>query len=122
MVKIIHKVCTFFVMAIGIIHTAATFLLFKKFSESAVWFAGAGLGAIFLAFLNMSLWNQEDSQLRRSLIVIANVLFGVWLILALFTSPKIGFPQLLILSGGEAMVISAFLIIVSKSDLTSSGK
>lgn len=116
MVKAIHKICTLLVLAVGIIHTSATFLLFKKFSESAVWFAGAGLGGIFVAFLNIHLWDRDKVQSHRSLIVIANVLFGIWLVFGFLTSQKIGFPQLLILCGGEAMILSAFLIMAGKSD------
>ena len=47
MIRGIHKVSTLLVLAIGVIHTVGTFFFFSSLSESAIWFAVAGLGGIF---------------------------------------------------------------------------
>jgi hypothetical protein len=107
-IKTVHKVCTLLVLAVGVIHTGGTFVFYGSLTEAAVWFAGAGLGGIFIAFLNMSLWPQPPRQLSRRLAAVANSLFLVWLVVGFTATP--GVPQGVIAAVGTGMVVSAFMI------------
>ena len=65
LVRTIHRIATWLVLAVGVIHTLGTFFFYGGLSEAAIWFAGAGLGGIFVAFLNIGL-SQRASQSSSS--------------------------------------------------------
>ena len=48
----VHKVSAYILLALGILHTALTPLFYQQFDVDTLWFAGTGLGLIFLALLN----------------------------------------------------------------------
>lgn len=108
MLKKLHQTCTVLVLGIGIVHTLATFGFYKRLSEAAVWFAGAGLAGIFIGLLNVELWESESSRLFQRLTMVANLLFVVWLGVAFATSPR-GLPQLFVLVSGVGMATCALL-------------
>jgi len=95
------------VLAIGIIHVAGTFIFYSDLSEAAIWFAGAGLGGIFVALINMGLWPNGASVLTRRLAAGANILFFFWLVAGVSATP--GVAQVLVAGAGTAMVTSAAL-------------
>jgi hypothetical protein len=64
-IRAIHMIATWLVLAIGVVHTVGTFFFYSDLSEAAIWFAGAGLGGIFIAFLNMGLWHTASPSLSR---------------------------------------------------------
>jgi hypothetical protein len=108
MLRAIHKVSTLLVLAIGVIHTAGTFLFYRRPSEDAIWFAGAGLGGVFVALLNMALWSPDASRLSRRSAAAANFLFFFWLVAGVTVTPE---PMQEIVAGlGSIMVISAALV------------
>lgn len=49
MIRLIHKVSTSLVLAIGVVHIGGTFFFYEGLSEAAIWFSGAGLCAVFVA-------------------------------------------------------------------------
>lgn len=108
MIRVLHKASTVFVLAVGVIHTAYAFFTFDSLSESAVWFAGAGLCVIFVALLNMELWLPEAPALSRRSVAVANFLFFFWLVAGV--SAMSGPMRLVMAGAGAAMVITAPLL------------
>lgn len=108
MIAPIHKICTVLVLAIGVVHTLATFYFYGSLSESAIWFAGAGLGAIFVALLNIGLWARDVSLMSRRLTTSANALFFIWLAAGFWATPGAG--PAVVAGAGSAMAVSALLL------------
>ena len=86
MLKTIHTVCTYLIIALGGLHLLFTFHDYDEFTLRALWFAGAGFAIMFAGFLNLSLLRLAPSdRVVRALCVIANLicasLFGaaLWL-------------------------------------------
>ncbi len=111
MVLTLHRIFTWLVLAIGLVHTAGTFVFFGKLSEAAIWFAGAGLGAIFVAFLNMALWSRGLPARSRRLSAVSNVVFGLWLGAGFAATPAV--PSAVVLGIGLAMVVSGLMLLRS---------
>jgi len=107
-VRIIHKIATLLVLAIGCIHTAASFYFFSTIEENAVWFAGAGLAAIFVAFINMTLWDAVPTVKLRRLVDMANLFFSAWLVFGVIGMPNI--PTYAIASIGFVMALCGLLL------------
>lgn len=55
MVKTLHTVCTLLFIALGVVHVLFTFTFATRLTQGVVWFAGAGLAAVFAGFLNVAL-------------------------------------------------------------------
>ena len=104
LIKGIHKTSTWLMLAVGVIHTMGTFFFYEDLSEAAIWFAGAGLGGIFVAFLNIFLWQRGCQKLSRKLIGAANALFIVWLLVGFVATPAL--PSAMILTIGGLMTLS----------------
>ncbi len=85
--------------------------LYGGLSEAAIWFAGAGLGGIFVGFLNIGLWQLASPSLSRSLAGVANMLFIGWLAVGFAATP--GPPQVLILAIGSTMALSGLALVWS---------
>ncbi len=111
MIRTVHKISTVLVLGIGIVHTAATLLFYPALTESAVWFAGAGLGGIFVALLNVALWPRTPPASSWRLAGVANVLFLAWLVLGVSATP--GGAQFAVAGVGALMVLSAFWLHAS---------
>lgn len=108
MIQTIHKICTVAVLAIGVIHIAATFVFYSSLSEEAVWFAGAGLAGVFVALLNVGIWQRPTTTLSRGTAAAANFLFFFWLQAGVWADPA---PTRVIVAGvGMTMVISAAML------------
>ena len=112
MIRTIHKIFTVLVLGIGVVHTAGTFVFYTALTESAVWFAGAGIGGISVALLNVALWSQEPPALSWRLAAASNVLFLAWLAAAVAATPRV--PQFLVGGVGAVMVLSAFCLQATK--------
>lgn len=113
MIALAHKISTLIVLAIGVTHTAATFVFFDNLDESAVWFAGAGLCAVFAALLNVCLWRRDVSTLTTRCAAAANFFFFFWLVSGVTATP--GPPTYLVGGIGAAMVICATTVIARPS-------
>jgi len=99
LIKGIHRTSTWLVLAIGVIHTLGTFFFYENLSQAAMWFAGAGLGGIFVAFLNIFLWQRGCQPLSRKLISVANALFIAWLTVGFVATPALQ-PAIILTIGG----------------------
>ncbi|MCI0486665.1 MAG: hypothetical protein L0229_08705 [Blastocatellia bacterium] len=69
--KILYKVNTFLILALGIVHVSLTPLFFDKFSQSALWFISGGLTAIFMSFLNFAL--MKDAGKERTVQILCHI-------------------------------------------------
>ena len=110
-IKTVHRIATWLVLAVGVIHTLGTFFFYGGLSEAAIWFAGAGLGGIFVAFLNIGLWQRASPSLSRNLAGVANLLFMGWLAAGFAATP--GLPQAVILAVGSTMALSGLALVRS---------
>lgn len=108
MIRGLHKASTVLVLASGGLQTAYTFFAYDGLNEDAVWFAGAGLGGVFVALLNMALWLPEVPALSRRSVAAANFLFFFWLVASVWATSGPG--RLLVAGVGAAMVITAALL------------
>ena len=116
MIARIHRVATSLVFAIGVIHTVGTFVYFDALAEPAIWFAGAGLGGIFVSLLNATLWPANVPAVSLKLASVANCLFVVWLLAGVVAMP--GMPPKIIAIIGITMAALG-LIIASNTGATS---
>lgn len=111
--RYIHRTATLLVLAVGVIHTLATFYFFEALTEAAVWFAGAGLGGIFVAFLNLGLWSASPQARVRWLTDLANLLFVVWLVSGAAATPQL--PSFFVVAVGATMALCGLLLPRGKS-------
>lgn len=88
MIRLLQKISTFIIIAIGVIHTSMTPVFYDHLSEAAFWFAGTGLAAIFIGLLNISLWRggAKDPVVRRTG-NFANFLFLAFMIIGMIIMP-----------------------------------
>lgn len=108
MIGFLHRSSTLLVLGVGWIHTLATFYFFDALTEAAVWFAGAGLGGIFVAFLNLGLWLESPGPRTRWLADLANVLFVLWLLSGAVATPQPA--SFLVVAVGGTMALSGLLL------------
>jgi hypothetical protein len=118
-IRIIHRISTWFVLAVGVIHTLSTSFFYDGLSEAAIWFAGAGLVGIFVAFLNIGLSQRASPSLSRNLTGLANLLFIGWLAAGFTATP--GLPQGVILAIGSTMALSGLAVLWLEIKRESSG-
>jgi hypothetical protein len=75
MLRTIHTVCTYLIIALGVLHLVFTFHDYDAFTLRALWFAGAGFAIMFAGFLNLSLLRLAGRDaVVRALCVITNLL------------------------------------------------
>lgn len=103
--KTIHKVSTWVLIGLGILHTALTPLFYSSLTEDALWFAGTGLGFLFLGLFNLAALRMPAAL---NLCLTANLIgsvFGI-LIVVILPAPQ-AFLALLALFGATIGTISA---------------
>ena len=109
MLRTLHTVCSWLLVALGTVHAALTPMFYGRFSLGAIWFLGSGLTMIFLGFLNITLSrNAGRDRLAQILCYIANLLctgFG-FLLVTVDGEPQVIFGLVLII----LMTITAFLL------------
>jgi hypothetical protein len=85
MLKTIHAVCTYLIVALGVVHLLFTFHDYDEFTLGALWFAGAGLAIIFAGFLNLiSIRLAGRDALVRALCFISNLVLTALFVAALW--------------------------------------
>lgn len=85
MKKMVHKVSAYVLLALGLLHTLLTPLFYPRFSDDALWFAGTGLGLVFLALLNLAVL-LTPTRTGLNLCLMANLtglLYGVFIVVVL---------------------------------------
>ena len=100
MIQKLHRISTYLLIALGVIHTSLTPVFNKRFSESAMYFASAGLAMIVSGFLNIAMSRNSKDRLTVMLCRIANVLFTIFGLLTAYAirEPQAYFGVLLLLT------------------------
>ncbi len=107
-IRFLHRTATYLVLAVGVVHTLATFYFFDALTERAIWFSGAGLGAIFVAFLNLGLSDRSREARVRRLTDLANLLFMAWIVLGAVATPQL--PSFLVATPAVTMALCGLLL------------
>lgn len=85
MLRTIHAVCTYLIIALGVLHLLFTFHDYDEFTLRALWFASAGFAIIFAGFLNLiSLRLAGSDALVRWLCVASNLIVAGLFVAALW--------------------------------------
>jgi hypothetical protein len=74
--KTVHKISSWIILALGVVHTLATPIFYSGFTEDALWFAGTGFGLVFLGLLNLEVIHNPTSG-GFSLCIVANALISL---------------------------------------------
>lgn len=83
--KTIHKVSAWALIGLGILHTSLTPLFYSAFDIDALWFAGTGLGILFLGLFNLAVLKASVSF---NLCLIANLIGSVYGVLIVIVLPE----------------------------------
>lgn len=81
----VHKVSAYALLALGILHTVLTPLFNQQFDVDTLWFAGTGLGLIFLAVLNLVAL-RLPTRVERSMCLATNLIglaYGILIVIVL---------------------------------------
>jgi hypothetical protein len=107
--KTVHKIGSWLLVALGVVHTSLTPMFYGRLSVGAMWFAGSGLAMIFVGFLNIALSRGAGSDgLVRILCHTANLMtsvFGVMIVVVNY-EPQVIFGLVLIF----LMTLTALLL------------
>ena len=104
-----HKISSWLLVALGIVHTSLTPMFYGRLSVGAMWFAGSGLAMIFVGFLNVALNRGAGrDRLVRTLCYVANIITAVFgaMIVVVDYEPQVIFGLVLIF----LMTITAFML------------
>ena len=104
-----HKISSWLLVALGVVHTSLTPMFYGRLSPGAMWFAGSGLAMIFVGFLNVILGREAGrDRLVRVLCYVANLVTTVFgfLIVMVDSEPQVIFGLVLI----SLMTVTAFLV------------
>ncbi|HMB24097.1 MAG TPA: hypothetical protein VKP08_14740 [Anaerolineales bacterium] len=88
--KTIYKASAWVLTGLGILHTVLTPLFYSSLTEDALWFAGTGLGLLFLGLFNLAMLRAPAAH---ELCLAANILGSVFGILIVVVMPA---PQALL--------------------------
>ncbi|MDX2144898.1 MAG: hypothetical protein SFV19_16195 [Rhodospirillaceae bacterium] len=69
-----HRVFTWLIVALSVVHIAATPAIFSELKSSLAWFVGVGLMGLFLAFLNFIAARHSGDRAITRFCLAANVL------------------------------------------------
>lgn len=109
MVRRLHQISTYLLIALGTVHTSLTAAFHKEISVEAMYFASAGLAMICVGFLNIAFGRVGGRDRTIAVLCyIANVLFAVFGVLTALAirEPQAYFGLVLLLS----ITVSAFML------------
>ena len=108
--KLIHKVTTGLIVALGFLHLAVTAMEYDSFSLDSVWFLGSGLAIVFAGFLNVGvIRNTGDDRMVSVLCLIANLMLaGLFAATLSLMRP----PQVFV---GVALFVIASVCVLARS-------
>lgn len=107
MVRMVYKIITGLIIALGLLHTAFTWHNYDEINLDAVWFFGTGVAIILAGFLNVVLIRVgSKDKLILVLCLITNIFFATLFVLALFLlkQPQVFLGSLLFFT---AIILSA---------------
>jgi len=74
--KLIHKIVSGLIIALGALHCVFTALSYDRFTLDAVWFLGSGIAIIIAGFLNVSAVRDDGKdRVVKYLCLTANLIF-----------------------------------------------
>ncbi len=85
--KAIYKASLWTLIGLGILHTLLTPLFYSGFTTDALWFAGTGLGLLFLGLFNLAVL-KSGAQAALNLCLIANIIGSLYGILIVIILPE----------------------------------
>ena len=110
--KLIHKVTSGLIIALGVLHCVFTVLNYDSFTLDAMWFLGSGIALILAGFLNVAAIRVGGSdQVVRFLCLTANVIFVVLFAVALWALSQ---PQVFV--GVGLFLVATIVVIVPKGE------
>lgn len=69
------------ILVLGVVHICVTPFVYGRFSQGAVWFAGAGLAGIFGGMLNLiRIQHANHVPVLRTFSFVANLLLLAWIL------------------------------------------
>lgn len=60
--RILYKVSTFLILALGILHICLSPVLFRSFTSAALWFVSGGVMIVFVSFFNFILMSEAGKE------------------------------------------------------------
>lgn len=73
--RLLYKISTFLILALGLLHVSLTPVLFKRFAQDTMWFASGGVMLIFISFMNFVLMRDAGKdRVVRLLCYITNLI------------------------------------------------
>ena len=94
MLRKLHLICSYLIVALGAIHILFTACAYDNFSLDAFWFAGSGMAIVFAGFLNLMFLKFIGKDLTVWILCLIGNLFSTLLfIVGLFI---IGEPQVFV--------------------------
>lgn len=94
MLKTLHHIVTYLIIALGVLHLLFTFRNFDEFTLDAIWFASAGFTIIFAGFLNVAVAREAGrDRVIWALGLCTNVLVTLLFVAALYVLRE---PQVLV--------------------------
>lgn len=79
--KRLDAIFAWIILSLGVVHICVTPLVYGRFSQGAVWFAGAGLAGIFAGMLNIArIRHGNHVPALRTFSLIANLLLLPWIV------------------------------------------
>lgn len=110
--RLLHKVITGLLVALGCLHVALTPFNYKHFDMEAMWFVSAGVAIILAGFLNVAVIRAGNDFVIRILCALTNITFAVLFVVALVQMAQ---PQVFV---GMALFVIASVCAL----FTSAGK
>lgn len=112
--RLLHKIITGLIIALGCLHIGFTPFNYDRLNMEAMWFVGTGVAIILAGFLNVAVIRVAD-RVVRTLSIITNASFALLFAVALF---RLAQPQVFVgLAGfGLAAVCVFFKTSGSQKD------
>lgn len=112
MVKIVYKIITGLIIALGLLHTAFTWHNYDEINLDAVWFFCTGVAIILAGFLNIVLVRiGGKDKLILVLCLITNIFFATLFALALFLLKQ---PQVFL--GALLFFVATILAVITSRE------
>jgi len=86
-VKTVYQASVWALIGLGILHTLLTPLFYSSFSGDALWFAGTGVGLLFLGLFNLTVLRAPE-RVAFHLCLPANIIGFVYGILIVIVLPE----------------------------------